>query len=78
MDYATQSRCPYCFSSEGYVRRVTFNAGARVFTFTCADCHHMWCGEPHACEDGSLAPASAGREQPHLHPLRSRPKPLSV
>lgn len=44
----TQTNCPNCGSSEGYVRGVKVAAGNEyTLTYTCADCRHRWEGEPH-------------------------------
>jgi len=45
MNHPTQAACPYCFRSEGYVRRVTVSAHHRQFRFTCSNCRRQWDGE---------------------------------
>jgi hypothetical protein len=47
MDQRTQVTCPYCLSTEGYVRQVFVNRDRRTFRYTCEDCKRMWKGEEH-------------------------------
>ena len=68
MKHSTQAKCPYCLSSEGYVRAVTLTADGRVFTFVCADCDGTWKGEPHVYEGVDLQPAQPS----NLYLVRSK------
>lgn len=71
MEHQTQARCPYCRSSEGYLRRVTLWPGERMFTFTCADCHRTWNGEPHSHETTPSQSLGAGPQPENIELLRS-------
>ena len=72
MEHPTQAKCPYCLSSEGYVRRVTLTADERLFTFICADCRRIWNGEPHAYEAQNLQLLGELRQQSNLRLVRSQ------
>ena len=47
MNERTQVNCPFCLSTEGYVRQVTVKDDLRSFRFTCEDCKRTWEGETH-------------------------------
>jgi len=47
MNERTQVNCPFCLSTEGYLRQVTVKDDLRIFRFTCEDCKRTWEGERH-------------------------------
>lgn len=47
MNEQTQANCPFCLSTQGYVRQVTVKEDLRIFRFTCEDCKRTWEGETH-------------------------------
>lgn len=48
MDQPSRETCPHCFSSEGYVRRLTIAPDdQRTLTYICASCKKSWDSEPH-------------------------------
>jgi hypothetical protein len=55
MNEPTQASCPYCLSSEGYVRQVTVKDDRRTFTFTCEDCRRTWQGDEHRIVEAGRA-----------------------